>query len=123
MWIGFSACSGADGDLPKGYRDVQVPSARLASPEAHARGRDLFMQYCALCHGERGDGRGERREGMSVPPADFTNSSWRARMTPRRAYFTIREGVSGTSMPSWKALDQQQTWDLVAYVLSLAEAS
>jgi mono/diheme cytochrome c family protein len=30
----------------------------------------------------------------------------------------IREGVRGTPMPSWKALSEDECWDLVAYVLS-----
>jgi mono/diheme cytochrome c family protein len=34
-------------------------------------------------------------------------------------YFAIREGVHGTPMPAWKSLDEDATWDLVAYVLSV----
>ena len=32
-----------------------------------------------------------------------------------------REGVRGTPMPAWKALGEGETWDIVAYVLSVAE--
>jgi mono/diheme cytochrome c family protein len=60
------------------------------------------------------------RRNLSVPAADFTDPTWRARVTPRRAYFVIREGVRGTPMPAWKALDEDEVWDLVAYVLSVA---
>jgi mono/diheme cytochrome c family protein len=35
-------------------------------------------------------------------------------------YFAIREGVQGTPMPAWKALDENSTWDLVGYILSVA---
>jgi mono/diheme cytochrome c family protein len=42
-------------------------------------------------------------------------------MTPRRVYYVIREGIRGTPMPAWKTLDAEQTWDLVAYVMSVAE--
>jgi len=37
-------------------------------------------------------------------------------------YFVIREGVSGTAMPAWAGLNPKETWDLVAYVLSVAPA-
>ncbi len=42
-------------------------------------------------------------------------------MTPRWLFFVIREGIRRTPMPAWKILSQDQTWDLVAYVLSVAE--
>jgi mono/diheme cytochrome c family protein len=118
----LAACSGQDGELPPAYRRVTVPEARLLSAEARARGRALYLKNCALCHGEKADGRGQRREGFARPPADFTDRAWRARTSARRAFFVVREGVHGTPMPSWKAFDEGQSWDLVAYVLSVAEA-
>jgi mono/diheme cytochrome c family protein len=119
MWLGLAGCRSRDSDLPPAYRDVAVPEQRLRSPAAHQHGRLLFQEHCALCHGERGDGRGVRREGLSRAPRDFTDAAWRRQTTPRHVYFAIREGVRGTPMPSWKALDNQDVWDLVAYVLSL----
>jgi mono/diheme cytochrome c family protein len=119
MSLGFLACSDPERGLPVAYRDLVVPADRLQSSEARERGRVLFLEHCALCHGERGDGRGRRREGLEGRPADFTSEHWRRRMSPRLVYHAIREGVRGTPMPSWKVLEPEQTWDLVAYVLSL----
>jgi mono/diheme cytochrome c family protein len=36
-------------------------------------------------------------------------------------FFAIREGRRGTPMPSWKALSEEDAWNLTAYVLSLGE--
>lgn len=107
-------------DLPPDYRRLAVPEARLASPEARSRGRELFLEHCAICHGERADGRGRRRN-LSVRAADFTDIAWRQRITPEEAYHVVREGIRGTPMPAWKNLDSDQTWDVVVYVLSVAE--
>jgi high-affinity iron transporter len=96
-----------------------VPEAQLRSPEARERGRTLFAQHCALCHGENADGQGARREGLSTRPRDFTDPAWAHRRSPRSVYVAIREGVRGTAMPSWKSLEAEETWDLVAFVLSL----
>jgi mono/diheme cytochrome c family protein len=115
----FTACRGVDSDLPEPYRRIDVPEGRLRAPETLARGGALFAANCALCHGERGDGRGLRASGFAKPPADFTDPYWRRRATPRRVFFAIRQGVRGTAMPSWSSLGEDETWDLVAYVLSL----
>jgi mono/diheme cytochrome c family protein len=56
---------------------------------------------------------------MSRAPADLTDPAWRARTSERRAYYTIREGVPGSSMPAWRSLSTEETWDLVAFVFSL----
>jgi mono/diheme cytochrome c family protein len=114
-------CADVDRNLPRPYRRIEVPAALLVSTDARARGFKLFVEYCALCHGERGDGRGVRREGLTAPPRDFTSREWRASTSPRRVFYAIREGLPGTSMPAWKALSEQDAWDLTAYVLSVGE--
>jgi mono/diheme cytochrome c family protein len=78
------------------------------------------LRHCALCHGERADGRGVRRN-LSSDPRDFTSPAWRRRTSPRQVYAVIRDGVQGTAMPAWRTLDEAATWDLVAYVLAVAE--
>jgi len=80
----------------------------------------VYQENCALCHGERGDGRGVRREGLSAPARDFTDPNWRNSTTPLQVYVTVTDGKPSTSMPSWKALSEQQRWDVTAYVLSLS---
>lgn len=117
--LALSGCR-AEGDLPPRYRSLRVPQDDLASAAARERGRRLFLENCALCHGIRADGRGERREGLSKPPRDFTDPTAREKSSPRKMFFAIREGMQGTSMPAWKTLDEQQTWDLVAYLRSVA---
>jgi mono/diheme cytochrome c family protein len=120
--LAFTACSRVDSDLPPAYRRIPVPEERLRSPEARARGKALFITNCALCHGERGDGRGQRGSGFAKPPASFIDPAWRNRATPRRVFFAIREGLRGTPMPAWDWLSEEEAWDLVAYVLSLRSA-
>lgn len=121
MWLVLPGCADVDSDLPRPYRRIEVPHARLESAAARARGRALFLSQCALCHGENGDGQGVRREGLSRPPRNFTNPAWRQSTSPRHVFFAIREGIHGTPMPGWKSLTVDDGWELTAYVLSLGE--
>lgn len=82
-------------------------------------GRALFLEHCALCHGEHADGHGVRGEGLTGPPRNFADPDWRRRTTPRHVFHAIREGAPGTSMPAWRSLDADEVWDLTAYVLSV----
>jgi high-affinity iron transporter len=117
--IVFSGCDGADRDLPARYRSLEVPAVRLRDPDARARGEVLFAQNCALCHGEAAGGDGVRRTGFARPPTNLRDPAWQAQATPRRVFAVIREGVPASGMPAWVGLDGDQTWDLVAHVLSL----
>lgn len=118
FWLALASCSGGE---PSADRRIEVPQARLVSGEARRQGRELYLEHCALCHGERADGHGIRHN-LSSQPADFTNPNWRRRVSPREVFLAIRDGVSGTPMPAWKVLDEGEIWDLTAYVLSVAES-
>jgi mono/diheme cytochrome c family protein len=91
---------------------------RSADP---TQGRAVYVAHCALCHGERADGRGVRREGLSSAPRDFTDPLWRRSAKPEEMFRKIREGVRGTPMAAWPSLDEKTTWDLVAYLMSAGE--
>jgi len=97
------------------------PPTTLDAPASVERGRALFLQHCALCHGERADGRGLRHSSLSSAPFDFTRPGWREEKSPTDLFVVIRDGKRGTSMPSWRSLDEAQIWDLVSYVRSVPE--
>jgi mono/diheme cytochrome c family protein len=58
--------------------------------------------------------------GLDRRPADFSNPEWQGPDAPARAFRAIREGMPGTPMPSWAALSTEETWDLVAYLISIS---
>lgn len=95
------------------------PSA--PDPAAMARGRALFLEHCALCHGRRGDGRGPRRGSLSRPPADFENPLWAHEHDRAEVRRAIHDGVPGSDMPPWRRLGEPAVDDLADYVLSLAQ--
>lgn len=110
------ACDGPT--IPAEYRDVEVPLATLKSAEAQQEGRALYEQHCMLCHGKDADGQGVRHTDLSAHPPNFNTPAWRRTVNAKYVYATIRKGKRGTSMPSFRALPEDDVWKLVAYVLS-----
>ena len=121
MSLALWACSAREDPQAKKYGKVNVPIDLLSSDDARARGRALFMKKCALCHGERADGKGARSKGLSGKPVNFQSTEWRANATPLDVFRALTEGKRGTSMPAWPTLSEQQKWDVIAYVLSVSE--
>lgn len=118
--LALSACE-PDARISNEYEQQQVPVDRIASDEARARGREIYRDKCALCHGKSADGHGARRKGLSKPPSNFQREQWRQSVTPKYVFQVVSEGKQGTSMPAFPTLTEEQRWDVVAYVLSVAE--
>lgn len=111
-----SAAHSLAADLIKAYPVPLVP----ARPLVFERGRALFAQNCASCHGPDGDGKGPASIGLHPPPIAFTDRK-RAR---ERSVFALKQvidqGIAGTSMTSFATLPSQDRWDLALYVSAFA---
>jgi mono/diheme cytochrome c family protein len=105
--------SGCDRGLP------QVPAGLFASRQAQEAGKIAFAANCSICHGVNADGNGQRREGMSPPPANLTLPPWSEQSNARQTFLAIRNGVRGTAMAGWRVLGEQKIWELVAYIGTL----
>jgi alcohol dehydrogenase (cytochrome c) len=81
------------------------------SPAAIAAGERLYRQTCQACHG--GQARGDRG------PALATNTFARGN-DDADLFRNIRNGISGSAMPSFSKLTNDQTWQLVSYIRSLS---
>jgi len=117
------------GKLVVGVLAIFTPlMAQAAAGDAKA-GKALYTAKCAVCHGERGDGRGKAAYLLFPRPRDFSTGVYKFRTTPSGSlprdediFRTISRGVAGTAMPSWEGeLSEQERWDLVAYLKTLSE--
>jgi mono/diheme cytochrome c family protein len=78
-------------------------------------GRSIYRDRCANCHGERGDGRGEKAEQLSIAPSDFTDTHKMSASTDGELFWRISKGKR--PMPAFKdKLSEQQRWELVDYI-------
>ena len=77
----------------------EMPAGLLTSRQAQDAGGVIFAADCAICHGVKGDGHGQRRDAMSPPPANLTLPPWSEAANAARVYRAIKDGVPGTAMP------------------------
>lgn len=71
------------------------PSAKLLA----SRGGVLYMQACAMCHGE--SGKREISGRMQPPPTDFTSPKIASQLTRKRMIASITNGRPGTLMKGY----------------------
>lgn len=103
-------------DLIKAY---PVPLAPTAIPD-YARGRTLYAENCASCHGATGNGKGVASAGLDPAPIAFTDKDRASERSIFALYQVIEQGLDGTSMASFGHLPPQDRWALAFYVGSLA---
>ena len=85
-----------------------------------ASGKELYGYYCAICHGDKGDGNGYLvRDGSPYPvqPANFLNEEFLA-ATNGRYYHSIMVGRN--LMGAYKdKLNTEERWQVIHYIRSL----
>ena len=94
----------------------------LATGDA-AAGRELYVLFCARCHGESGRGDGPAGALLETKPRDFTDCARMQAISDQELVAVIREGGPARhlskDMPPWgKALQDQEIADLMAYIRS-----
>ena len=90
-----------------------------ATASAIAVGGEIYDHRCARCHGEKGDGKGEKAAELSVEPTDFTDGRAMSRLTDGQLFFEITKGRS--PMPEFKTkLNETERWEAVDYIRTFA---
>jgi mono/diheme cytochrome c family protein len=93
-------------------------------------GSRLYRRHCLHCHGLSGDGRGPTAPWVNPHPRDYRQGKFKFTSSaqsegtrkPRREDLlrTLRQGIDGTSMPSFALLDQEELEALASYVTHLS---
>ena len=91
-----------------------------ATPPSLTRGRELYAQECAACHGGTGRGDGPAARTLTPPPADLSAGTLLAGASPLDFYRRISIGVAGTAMPAYESrFTSADRWALALYTSML----
>ena len=104
---------------------------RLASGPVRSdivgRKNGLYREHCAHCHGVTGDGMGPTAAFLNPYPRDYRPGVFKFKSTERADKPThadllriLRNGIAGTSMPSFALLSEPQIDALVEYLKYLS---
>src|SRR5438552_1245653 len=101
---------------PASAKELKNPLT--ATAENIERGRALFTQHCAGCHGPDGKAMTDHAAAMKVRPADLTALHER---TDGEIYWVITNGIRPSGMPSFQSkMSDEERWQAALYVKHLA---
>ena len=129
-WFHYEVFRGGDNPSQTYAKEVAIARAREAEkvraagvlddvslvtlsrdPSTTGRGKEVFVQTCAACHGPEGAG--------NIGP-NLTDAHWIHGGAPTRIFSTIRDGVADKGMPAWAPqLGIERVEAVTAYVLSI----
>ncbi len=85
--------------------------------KALAKGKKIYFQICAACHGRTGVGDGPSGEEFNPKPADHTSKKVQ-QQTDGELYWKITNGRN--DMPNYdQLLSKTQRWQVVEYIRQL----
>lgn len=104
--------------LPVALGLALAATSALGQPE-RAAGRAVFLDRCALCHGEDGDGHGPVGETLPLKPRNFRREALQWGNSLRSVVDTVTHGRQGV-MPAFEGvLSAREIADVAAFVWSL----
>jgi mono/diheme cytochrome c family protein len=120
-----------EGTIPRGWMpyDYENTPEGMANAKANLNnplpytednlneGKQLYTIYCAVCHGDNGDGKGilaEREKILGIPSYDDAGRA----ITEGRVYHVVYYGLN--SMGSYAAqTSEEERWKITHYVMNL----
>lgn len=96
-----------------------IPSlAALAAPQPQDDIKPVYLEHCAKCHGESGDGDGTA--DLERPARSFLDGGYSYGNTAEAIRRSIRHGIPGTAMPAFQeTLSPEEIAKLAEFVASL----
>src|SRR5580693_6640418 len=97
--------------------DIDKKNPVKPTPEGLAAARKIYGYDCAMCHGPKGDGKGEIVESMKLAMHDWADPASLAGKTDGELFYIITKG-KGKMMGEGDRVPETMRWNLVNLVKS-----
>jgi len=91
------------------------------TPEGLADAKKLFGYHCAMCHGEKGDGKGDLAESMKLQLSDWQNPESISKYTDGALFYIITNGRGKMVGGEGDRTKEEVRWNLVNLVRSFGK--
>lgn len=120
----FAACSANPSSVSTipGTVDENTKNPLSDLSVAATAGRSLFSIHCAMCHGDDGKGQGMAGGSLGKTPTDLTAGNVNSD-PDGKLFLAIKNGIKKDgkqTMPPAKEVTDEQIWQIVTYMRSLA---
>lgn len=105
-------------EIPKAAKEMRNPTA--GSPEAVENGKLMYSSQCALCHGAKGDGKGDLAIQLKYRMPDLSSAEAQQARTDGEWFYILTQG-HGKMTGEGKRLKEQTRWELVSYMRTLGD--
>jgi mono/diheme cytochrome c family protein len=97
----------------------------VANKTNRRAGRKLYEKLsdpsCVVCHGKKGDGKGQLSSQFDTPPRNFACAATVDGIPDGQLHWIIKNGSPGTAMPNFDYLSDDEIWQLVIYLRTLSD--
>jgi mono/diheme cytochrome c family protein len=106
--------------LPAGAATVTNPIK--PTPESQTHAKTVYGMDCAMCHGVKGNGKGELVADLQLKMKDFTDPAALKDKTDGELFYVIKNGDDKVKMPAEgpRAKDED-IWNLVVLMRSFSK--
>jgi cytochrome c5 len=110
----------ATDDYKISQADIDKKNPVKPSPESLAAARKIYGYDCAMCHGTKGDGKGDVVESMKLTMHDWREPASLEGKTDGEIFYIITKG-KGKMMGEGDRVSETVRWNLVNLVRSYAK--
>lgn len=111
---------GATDENKISQEDIDKKNPVKPSPEGLAAARKVYGYDCAMCHGPKGDGKGDIVESMKLTMHDWNDPAALAGKSDGEIFFIITKG-KGKMIGEGDRLPETMRWNMVNLVRSYSK--
>jgi mono/diheme cytochrome c family protein len=105
---------------------VPAEAARMVNPvkptpEGLAHAKKIYGYDCAMCHGEKGDGKGDAVADLKLKMKDYTDPAALKDLTDGELFYIIRNGKGQMPSEEIARAKPEDVWNMVVLVRSFSK--